>query len=221
METDRKKRFNITDKRVETYIKDSIRPYDGLLGNIRSHAKSNLVPVIEEETARLLEILTKTKRPQRILEIGTAVGFTAMLMAEGLSPGGVIDTIEIDADSAYSASQNIKSAGLDEKINIINGDALDVLGNLNHKYDFIFIDAAKGQYGKYFKICSNMVNTGGIIFADNVLYRGMTAGGAKINRRQQLLVRRLREYIDMAVNDERFITDVLPIGDGVCISYRK
>ena len=124
-------------------------------------------------------------------------------------------------EAAEKAVENFKKAGVDEKINMIAGDAVDVLDNLDRKYDLIFIDAAKGQYVRYYDLCSGMTVPGGIIFADNVLYRGMTAGGAKINRRQQLLVSRLREYIEKAVNDDRFITDILPVGDGVCISYRK
>jgi len=218
---DREKRFHIADERVESYIKGSLEPYKGFLGNVRNEAVSKGIPVISLETAKLLEIFVHMSRPQRILEIGTAVGFTAMLMAEGLAPSGKIDTIELESEMAAKASENISRSGLKEKINLIVGDAADVLENLDKRYDFIFIDAAKGQYCRYYELCSGMVSPGGMIFADNVLYRGMTAGGAKINRRQQLFVRRLREYIDTAANDTRFTTDILSIGDGVCISYRK
>lgn len=216
----REKRFCITDERVETYIRKSIRPYSGLLGEIRSAAVKNEIPVISIETARLLEIFVLKAKPNRILELGTATGFTSILMSNGLAPAGKIDTIEIDSDNASMAIDNIRRANLDDRINVIIGDAADVLENLNKSYDFIFIDAAKGQYPRYYELCKNMVESGGIIFADNVLYRGMTAGGAPINRRQQLLVRRLREYIDIAIHDKNFITDVLPIGDGICISYK-
>ncbi len=215
------KRFHIADERVESYIRDSLEPYKGFLGEVRDGAKAEGVPVISIETARLLEVFVRLTKPVRILEIGTAVGFTAMMMSEGLAPSGKIDTIELDTEMAAKAEENFIKAGLKDKINLIVGDAADVLGNLNKKYDFVFIDAAKGQYCRYYELCSEMVLPGGIIFADNVLYRGMTAGGAKINRRQQLLVRRLRDYISTATNDNRFTTDVLSIGDGVCISYRK
>lgn len=218
---DREKRFHIADERVEEYIRDSLEPFSGLLGEIRSDGINEGVPVIAVETARLLEILVKVRKPTRVLEIGTAVGFTAILMAGGLDVDGMIDTIEIDSCMIEKAHSNFKKSGCSEKINLIAGDAADVLENIDKTYDFIFIDAAKGQYNRYYKLCSEMVNPGGIIFADNVLYRGMVAGGAKINRRQQLLVKRLSEYINTAVNDKRFTTDVLSIGDGVCISYRK
>jgi predicted O-methyltransferase YrrM len=218
---DREKRFHIADERVEEYIRDSLEPISGLLGDIRSEGIEEGVPVIAVETARLLEILVKVRKPERVLEIGTAVGFTAILMAVGIAAEGMIDTIEIDSCMMEKARANFKKAGCSGKINLIGGDAADVLANIDKTYDFIFIDAAKGQYNRYYKLCSGMVTPGGIIFADNVLYRGMVAGGAKINRRQQLLVRRLRKYIDTAVNDERFTTDLLSIGDGVCISYRK
>ena len=218
---EREKRFRIVDERVESFIGQSVEQYKGFLGEMRNEAILNNIPVISIESARLLEILTRIKRPQRILEIGTAIGFTSILMADGLTENGKIDTIEIDDSTALKAAENIKKAGLKEKINLIVGDAADVLLNIQQKYDFVFIDAAKGQYCRYYDLCSHMVLPSGIIFADNVLYRGMTAGGAKINRRQQLLVRRLREYISTATNDKRFITDVLSIGDGVCISYKK
>ena len=218
---DREKRFHITDERVESYIRDSLEPYKGFLGDVRDEAVSKGIPVISFETAKLLEVFVNLSKPQRILEIGTAVGFTAMLMADGLALSGKIDTVELEPEMAAKASENISKAGLKDKIDLIVGDAADVLENLDKSYDFIFIDAAKGQYCRYYELCSGMVLPGGMIFADNVLYRGMTAGGAKINRRQQLLVRRLREYIDTATNDARFITDILSIGDGVCISYRK
>ena len=218
---DREKRFHIADEKVEAYIRNTLRPFSGAAGEILKEATAAGVPVATAETARLLEIISLALRPKKILELGAAAGFTSILMAESLAEGGVIDTIEIDPESAAGALSNFKRAGVSGRINIIVGDALDVLENLDKKYDLIFIDAAKGQYTKYFEFCSDMVNMGGVIFADNVLYRGMTAGGAKINRRQQLLVRRLREFLGKVINDERFTSDILSIGDGVCISYRN
>lgn len=218
---DREKRFNIVDEKVENYIRATLNGYNGILGEIYNQAVESEVPVINLESSRLLEILVHIRSPKRILEIGTAVGFTSVLMAEGLAAGGKIDTIEIDADMAVKAEENFAKAGIKDKINLIIGDASDVLGHMGKKYDFVFIDAAKGQYCKYYDLCSDMVSQGGVIFADNVLYRGMTAGGAKINRRQQLLVRRLEEFIKTAVSDNRFTTDILSVGDGICISYKK
>ncbi|MBN2559261.1 MAG: O-methyltransferase [Clostridia bacterium] len=215
------KRFQITDGKVENYISGILSPYAGLLGKLREYASKNSIPIIGIETSRLLEILVEIKKPGRILEIGTAIGYSSVLMSKSLADGGVIDTIEIDPEFSEIALANFREAGCRDKINMITADAADVLRNINKHYDFILIDAAKGQYPIYYEFCSGMLTPGGIIFADNVLYRGMTAGGAKIKRRRQLLVRRLREYIEMAVDDDRFITDVLSIGDGVCISYRK
>lgn len=217
---DRKKTFQIVNETVENYVRSSIKGYDGILGEIYDEAVKLDVPVINLETARLLEIIVKIKHPKRILEIGTAVGFTSVIMAGGLADGGKIDTIEIEAEIAQIAAENFSRAGITKNINLIIGDAADVLVNMKKTYDFIFIDAAKGQYGRYYELCSEMVAKGGIVFADNVLYRGMTAGGAKINRRQQLLVNRLREFIKTAVADEKFITDILSLGDGICISYK-
>lgn len=218
---EKEKRFQIVNEKVENYIRGSLNVYEGIPGEIYNEAVKSCVPVINLETARLLEILVRIKRPKRILEIGTAIGFTSVLMAVGLVEGGKIDTIEIDAETAVKAAENFSKAGIKDSVNLIIGDASDVLGHMEKNYDFVFIDAAKGQYCRYYELCSDMVSKGGIIFADNVLYRGMTAGGAKINRRQQLLVKRLGNYIKTAVSDDRFTTDILSIGDGVCISYKK
>ncbi len=215
------KRFCITDPRVEKYLNDTLKPYDGILADIEKNKSRRELPTAETVTMRLIEILVLTRQPERILEIGTAEGRSAIIMANAIGDKGKIDTIEIDYEAVEKARNNFIKAGVYDRINLIAGDAEDVLKNLNQDYDFIFIDAAKGQYVKYYESCAKMILPGGIIFADNVLYRGMTAGGAKINRRQQLLVSRLREYIENAVKDDRFITDVLPVGDGVCISYRK
>jgi predicted O-methyltransferase YrrM len=215
------KRFSITDQRVEEYLNKVLKPYDGVASEIGLGKSRRELPTAEIITLRLLEIMVYSMKAEHVLEIGTAEGRSAIILAQAIGPGGKIDTIEIDFASARKAKENFKKAGVADRINSIAGDAEDVLKNLNKDYDVIFIDAAKGQYVKYYELCADMVRPGGIIFADNVLYRGMTAGGANINRRQQLLVTRLRQYIDNAVKDDRFITDVLPIGDGVCISYRK
>ncbi|HPJ23073.1 MAG TPA: O-methyltransferase [Clostridia bacterium] len=217
----KEKRFCITDQRVEDYIRGVLRPYEGITEQISEGKTHREHPTADTVTLRLLEIMVRTLEPERILEIGTANGRSTIILANATGANCRIDTIEVNFEAAEKAVENFKKAGVDEKINMIAGDAVDVLDNLDRKYDLIFIDAAKGQYVRYYDLCSGMTVPGGIIFADNVLYRGMTAGGARINRRQQLLVSRLREYIEKAVNDDRFITDILPVGDGVCISYRK
>ncbi len=215
-----RKRFNITDEKVKRFIDDNVSPYTGLLGEISNYAAKKGIPVIEKSTARFLEIICILSKPDRILEIGTAIGFSAILMCEA-ADDAIIDTIEIDPEMSAIAADNIKKAGHSSRVNLITADAVDVLSNIDKKYDLIFIDAAKGQYNEYYRLCSDMVSTGGVILADNVLYRGMTAGGAEVNRRQRLLVKRLRQYIATAVEDERFVTDVIPMGDGLCVSVRK
>ena len=215
-----RKRFRITDERVLEYLERLLQPYDGIAGQIGSGRTRHELPTADTVTLKLLEIFIRILNPGKILEIGTSEGRSAIVMA-GAMIDGTIDTIESDYDVLEKARANFDKAGVSNIVNIIAGDANDVLSNLNKEYDLIFIDAAKGQYTNYYDKCSEMVSEGGVIFADNVLYRGMVAGGAKVNRRQQLLVRRLGEFLEKAVNDKRFVTDVLPVGDGVCISYRK
>lgn len=215
------KKFNITDDDVQRFICETIGPHAGFLGEVERYAAENKIPVLETSTARLLEIICRLLMPERILELGTAIGFSSILMCEATDGKAIIDTVEIDPEMSVSAAENIMKAGFNDKVNLINADAADVLKNIDKSYDLVLIDAAKGQYNEYYKFCSDMVSPGGVIFADNVLYRGMTAGGAMINRRQRLLVKRLRQYVKTAVEDKRFITDIIPIGDGVCMSFRK
>lgn len=217
----REKRFNITDDRVTEYISNILLPYDDFISGIGKSSTKREHPTAEISTLRLLEIFVLLKKPKRILEIGTAEGRSSIILTKAMGINGKIDTIEIDYSKAEKAKRNFVIAGVNNQINLIVGDAEDVLENLDKAYDIIFIDAAKGQYVKYYELCAEKVKPGGLIFADNVLYRGMTAGGAPINRRQQLLVRRLKEYIENAVRDNRFVTDLLSIGDGVCISWKK
>jgi predicted O-methyltransferase YrrM len=215
------KRFNITDDNVERFIRETIGSHDGFLGKVERYAVENEIPVLDNPTARLLEIICRLLMPGRILELGTAIGFSTLLMCESTGGKAVIDTVEIDPEMSAAAAKNISKSGYAGNVNHITADAADFLQNIDKRYDLILIDAAKGQYNDYYRFCSDMIKPGGIIFADNVLYRGMTAGGAEVSRRQRLLVKRLRRYIKTAVEDSRFVTDVIPIGDGVCISYRK
>lgn len=215
-----KKSFNITDESVKKFINNTVNSYEGLLGELTKYADEKDIPIIEKSSARLLEIICRLLKPKKILEIGTAIGFSAILMCEA-DGSSIIDTIEIDPEISSIATDNIKKAGYSNRVNQITADAVDVLINIDKKYDLIFIDAAKGQYNEYYRLCSDMVLPGGVILADNVLYRGMTAGGAVVNRRQRLLVKRLKQYIINAVNDDRFVTNVIPMGDGLCLSVRK
>ena len=165
------------------------------------------------------EILTKLK-PKKILEIGTAVGYSAMCFSEYLIENGKIDTIERDKERIIQAKENIKKVGVEEKINIYEGDAVEILPTLNNKYDMIFIDAAKGKYPFFLKQALRMLNENGVILADNILYKGYVMGDYN-KHKQRTAVRNLREYIAEVTNNPNLETEILEIGDGLAITKLK
>ena len=182
------KRFSIVNNDVEKYIQDTLAPLKMELKLIHDNSIKEGIPVAKLEALRVMENILILKKPFSILELGCAVGFTSIFFSQYLKEDGYIDTVENDSDMIDRARINIKMLALEDKINIIYAEALDYLKNINKKYDIIFIDAAKGQYEGYFDLCSNLINDGGVIIADNVLYRGMVAKGDKIPHRQNTLV---------------------------------
>ena len=215
------RRFWITNEDVESYITNTLKKSDEFLIQLEYYAKENNIPIMTKDTKSLIDVVGKILKPKKILEIGTAIGYSSICFSTFLKKDGIIETIELDFDMALIAKDNIKKAKLNNTIKVIVGDATDVLNNINKKYDMIFIDAAKGQYEKFFDLCSDMVNEGGVIISDNVLYRGMVAKGDIIPKRKKHLVNKLEKYIKKVINDDRFSSSILSIGDGVLLSYRK
>lgn len=215
------KRFSIVNNDVEKYIQDTLAPLKMELKLIHDNSIKEGIPVAKLEALRVMENILILKKPFSILELGCAVGFTSIFFSQYLKEDGYIDTVENDSDMIDRARINIKMLALEDKINIIYAEALDYLKNINKKYDIIFIDVAKGQYEGYFDLCSNLINDGGVIIADNVLYRGMVAKGDKIPHRQNTLVERLRHFLNKITKDERFSTSILSVGDGLSISVKK
>jgi predicted O-methyltransferase YrrM len=188
---------------------------------MREYAESRHIPIVVPESARFLETICSISKPGKILEIGTAIGYSSIIIAKALNSECIIDTIEIDADMASKAAFYIKKAGLDGVIHIINGEALDVLQCLTKPYDLIFVDAAKGRYPQFLQHCIRLINVNGILLSDNVLYGGLVAKHGSIEHKHRTIANRLREYIEELFAMDNFITSVVPIGDGIAISYRK
>jgi predicted O-methyltransferase YrrM len=206
---------------INDYIRKTIKQEDALLAGLRSFASERNIPIIQPETARLLHVTGLMIKPRRILEIGTAMGYSSILLSRTQDADGKIDTIEKDEEMIALARKNIKKAGLCGRITVIAGDALDVLTCLDKQYDLIFLDAAKGQYPQFLPECLRMLRKGGILFSDNVLYKGMVAEDELVVRRKITIVKRLREYLEALCNHDELETSLLPIGDGVTISIRK
>lgn len=206
---------------ITEYIRNTINKDAGILKELRSYAQLNNIPVIQPETAKLLLVLGRIVRPKRILEIGTAIGYSSILLSETLQPGGIIDTIENYDEMIEIARENIKTAGRQDIINTIAGDAIEVVMCLDKKYDLIFLDAAKGQYPELLPDCLRLLVPGGVLISDNVLYKGMVANDRLVVRRKKTIVKRLREYLDCICNDQSLDTCILPVGDGVAVSVKR
>ena len=187
---------------------------------IKENALKEHIPIIMDDTLEVIGKILKTNKPKLILEIGTAVGYSAICFTKYLAEDGRIDTIERDEERIKEAKINIKEMKLEEKIRIYEGDAVDILPTLNEKYDMVFIDAAKGKYPFFLKEALRMLNKDGIIFADNILYKGYVMSDYN-KHKQRTAVRNLREYIKEVTENENLETEILEVGDGLAISKLK
>lgn len=206
---------------INDYLRNTLKNDNSFLKELEEFAKENNVPIIQPEVAKLLSVLGSIIKPNKILEVGTAIGYSAILMTGFLNEGGAIDTIERYELMVNRAKHNIKNVGLERIINIIQGDALEILSCIDKKYDMIFVDAAKGQYGEFLPHCLRMLNVGGVLISDNVLYKGMVANDDIVIRRKKTIVTRMRDYLTTICNHNQLETSIIPIGDGVAISYKK
>ena len=188
------------------------------LNIIKQKAIEEHIPIIMDDTLEVIENVLKNNRPKIILEIGTAIGYSAICFSKYLAENGRIDTI--DEDRVKEAKINIKDMGLEEKIRIYEGDAVEILPTLNEKYDMVFIDAAKGKYPFFLKEALRMISKDGIIFADNILYKGYVLSDYN-KHKQRTAVRNLREYIKEVTENENLETEILEVGDGLAISKMK
>ena len=213
----------ITDERTSTFI-DSISGLNTpFLEELEVKAHADGIPIIRRATQSLIKFVLADLKPASILEIGTATGFSAIFMAT--YGGNVhIDTIENYKKRIAEAKQNIADAGLEEVINLIEGDAESVIEELAAKgksYDMIFIDAAKAQYLNYLPVCKNLLRTGGILISDNVLFDGdIVLSRFAVRRRDRTIHARMREYLRTIAEDEDLVTTILPIADGMTLSVR-
>jgi len=190
------------------------------LMKIKEKALEEHIPIIMDDTLEVIaKILTEIK-PKNILEIGAAVGYSAMCFSEYLQDGGKIDTIERDEERITQAKENFVKVGVEDKIKLYEGDAVEILPTLNGNYDVVFIDAAKGKYPFFLEQALRMLNDKGVIIADNVLYKGYVMSDYN-KHKQRTAVRNLREYIARVNEDANLDTEILEVGDGLAISYKK
>lgn len=211
----------VTDDTMNTFLRTIQPMYDGVLGEIQREANAANVPIVPLETARLISVLLTMKQPKYILEIGTAVGFSAGLMSRYLQPGGKITTIDRFEVMLKDARPNIKRMGLEDTITILEGDAADILPTLDGPYDVIFLDAAKGQYSSFLPHCLRLLPVGGILIVDDVLQGGSIAQTRySVPRRQRTIHKRLRSFLWEITHNEALETSIIPIGDGMALCYK-
>ncbi len=191
-----------------------------VLENVRKEALENHVPIIMDDTLNVIKEYLDELRPMKILEIGTAVGYSSSQFVRIVGEQVKIDTIELDEERAKIAIENIKNIGIEENINVIIGNAVEILPTLSGPYDMIFIDANKGKYPMFLEEAIRMSRKGTIIFADNVLYKGYVLSDYN-KHKQRTAVRHLREYLAEAISNEKLDTQVSTVGDGLAISIVK
>ena len=212
----------IVDERMVTYIRSLEVPESAVIEAIEQEALRDRVPIIRKEMQSFLKVLLMIKRPMRILEVGAAVGFSSILMSEYMPEGGHITTIENYDKRIPIARANFKRAGKEEQIDLIEGDALEVMHGLEGPYDLIFVDAAKGQYIHYLPEVMRLLGTDGVLVSDNVLQEGaINEARFAVERRNRTIHSRMREYLYELKHHDQLQTSIIPLGDGVALSVKR
>lgn len=212
----------IVDERMTAYINSLDMGNTPLLNEIEKEAKRDFVPIIRREMQSFLKVLLSLKEPKRILEVGTAVGFSTLLFCEYGPEGVHVDTIEKYEKRIPIARENFRRAGREADITLYEGDAAEILKELSGPYDFIFMDAAKGQYIHFLPQVQRLLVPGGVLVSDNVLQEGdLIESHYAVERRNRTIHKRMREYLYELKHSSAFLTSILPLGDGVTVSVRK
>ena len=212
----------IVNERIVDYINSLDKGNSPVCNEIEKEALADGVPIIRKEMGNLLKVLLLLKRPQKILEVGTAVGYSSILMSENMPQNCRITTIENYEKRIPVAKNNFKRAGKEEVITLLEGDAMDILKELDGTYDFIFMDAAKGQYINFLPELLRLMPAGGLLISDNVLQEGdIVESRYGVTRRNRTIHTRMRVYIYTLTHAEQLETSIVPIGDGITLSVKK
>lgn len=213
--------MSIINSEIENYIKQLQPMCKGELGEIQEYGYENNFPIIPNDTVRFLGSILAMKRPKTILEIGCCIGFSSSFMSMYLAQNGHITTIDRYDLMILKARKNFKKLGLEEKITLLEGDAKDILPSLNNSYDFIFLDANKGQYINYFNDCIRLLNVGGVLIADDIFQNGNIAKCEnEVPRRQRTIYRRMKKFLDLISNTDGLETSIVPVGDGIVMCVK-
>ncbi len=211
----------IPDHVVE-FIQGMLPERTALMQRIEAECRAEYIPLVEPEVGQFLQVLLNIKKAVRILEIGTGIGYSSILLASSFGTlKGHITTIEIDRDRYARACDNIREAGLAELITPLCGDANEVIPSLVGTFDFVFMDAAKGQYPEFFLKFWPYLEPGGLIVIDNIFLNGWVIDMTWPERRKKTMVCRVRELLEMLKKHEGLLTSIMPLGDGLAVSVRR
>lgn len=211
----------INDERITTFINSFDTGLTPELTELAEYAIETNVPIIRPQMQSFMKMLLALKKPMKILEVGTAIGFSALLMAEYTSSETKITTIEKYEKRIPIARDNFKKFGQEDRITLLEGDAMEILSKLDEKYDFIFMDAAKGQYINFLPDIKRLLAKDGVLLSDNVLQDGnVMESRFAVVRRDRTIHSRMRDYLYTLKNDSDLVTDILPVGDGITISVK-
>ncbi|MFZ5351116.1 MAG: O-methyltransferase [Bacillota bacterium] len=215
---------NINHEYIQNYLYGIIPEKDGILKEMEQYAIENNVPIVTPDVAGLMAVLVKSTGVKTILEVGTAIGYSSILMGTHMryncGDDFSIVTVEKNEESAEIARSNIAKAGMGKNIRVLTGDAGELLDSIEGCFDMIFVDAAKGQYMDFFRQSIGKLKTGGLFVCDNVLFRGMVAERSLLKRRKITIVKRLKKFLEFISSNESLQTTIVPMGDGVSISCK-
>lgn len=209
----------VTYDYMERYIRDLIPENNDFLKELEEYANEYNVPIIQKEGAQFLKTIVAIKKPKKVLELGTAIGYSALTIYQ--SNKCKITTIDRSADMVAKARENIEKAGAQNDITVIEGDVLEVVKGLDEKFDLIFMDAGKGHYNHLLDDILRLLSEDGVIVADNVLFRGMVANDDLVIRRKITIVKRMRAYLEMINDRKELVTSIIPMGDGIALTTRR
>lgn len=210
----------INQEYIQEFLYSNLKTKSDFLSNLEKEGIENHVPIISPEVGQFLRFLIKVNKPKKVLEIGTAIGYSGLLILDSSKDIEKLVTIEKRLDSSEVAKENFTKAGEEKRVELLVGDAYEVLKTMDDSFDFVFLDAAKGHYGDYFKEIDRMIKPGGILVCDNVLFKGMVANDDLVIRRKKTIVKRLRDFIKETSNLDNYESTLIPMGDGLLVLVR-
>lgn len=212
--------MTLLSEEVSSYLNSFLAPMDSVCKELESIANQERIPIMDPDTAQFIRVMGLSTSPKRILEIGTAIGYSAYIMLR--STQAQLTSIEIHPERFERANALFKREGLEERVELLQGDALELLLSLKREpYDWIFLDASKGQYPKFLELLLPLLAPKGLLFSDNILFQGLVSGPTHVKHKVRTLVTRLREYNHILASHPQLETSFLPIGDGLALSVHR